>query len=66
MDTCCTICGRVKWGNWVVIPGGKFRHDECGLGSENWKAYYLALNPAAQRPLREFFNFTYSEEGMQS
>ena len=65
-EVLCSICGRVKWGNWQPLGNGKGRHAECYLGSEAWKEYYLALRVAEQKPLREFFVLAYPQaEGMQ-
>jgi hypothetical protein len=57
----CSICGRVKWGNWQPLGNGKGRHDECALGSEAWREYYLALSPSEKEPLREFFVLSYPQ-----
>ena len=59
MREVCTICGRVRWGNWVPLGFGKWRHDECALGSQSWNLYYLSQPMSEQRRLQEFYEFTY-------
>jgi hypothetical protein len=60
-EVLCCICGRVAWGNMQPLGHGKERHDECSLGSEAWREYYLALSPSEQAPLREFFVLSYPQ-----
>lgn len=59
----CSICQRVKFGEWVQLFGVRWRHDSCGLGSDSWLAYYQALSPYDQAPLRQFFELTYPQPG---
>jgi hypothetical protein len=42
-ETFCEVCKRVKWGQWQVLPFGKWRHAECYAGSKEWLAYYATL-----------------------
>jgi len=55
----CKICQRVAWGNVIRLGFAKWRHDSCGLGSETWKDYYLALSKTEQAELTEFYNHVY-------
>ena len=49
-ETFCEVCKRVKWGQWQVLPFGKWRHAECYGGSREWCAYYLTLaNPTKEQ-----------------
>jgi hypothetical protein len=68
MTEFCSICQRVAFGQIVPLGGlGNWRHDECALGSEAWKEYYLGLSPEKQKPLKSFFEYTYpATGGMQS
>ena len=66
MDEFCTICGRVKWGQWQYLGATKWRHDECALGSEAWRNYYLGLSSDKQELLRSFFEHSYPPKRMQS
>lgn len=65
MTEFCSICGRVKWGRWQVLPFNRWRHDECALGTELWKEYYECLSYSNQKPLREFYNLTYNDSPEQ-
>jgi hypothetical protein len=48
METICTICDRVLWGNVIYLGNGHYRHDECAPGSPAWCTYYTNL-PVQQR-----------------
>ena len=61
-ETFCTICDRVCFGVVVPLPGRKWRHDSCGLGSDAWQEYFLVLPLSKRKPLQEFFDHTYKEE----
>lgn len=57
--TGCKICGRVKWGEWVPIPGGRWRHSECSIGSEAYRAYYAGLSDLERATIGPWFDFSY-------
>ncbi len=48
LEETCTICGRVRWGNYRYLTKGRWRHDECAPGSAPWLEWYAAL-PAHRR-----------------
>jgi len=65
-DKLCSVCGRVLWGAWQVLPFDKGRHEECAVGSEAWLEHYQTLGQSEQAKLVEFINFSYPQgEGMQ-
>jgi len=49
-DKLCSVCGRVLWGAWQVLPFDKGRHEDCGVGSEAWLEYYQALSITDRKP----------------
>ena len=61
LDEHCAICGRVRF-DYVVRTGyGHWRHDACEIGSNEWKEYFLALDPEKKKRLQSFFDFYYPQ-----
>ena len=55
--TCCKICDRVCFGNFVTLPYGQWRHDICAIGSEEWNLYYQRQSKATKAKLTEFAQY---------
>jgi hypothetical protein len=39
----CEVCQRVRWGEYVYLGFGRWRHQDCYPGSKNWFDYYREL-----------------------
>jgi len=61
-DKLCSICGRVLWGAWQVLPFDKGRHEDCAIGSEEWLEHFNALAKEDKAQLAEFHGFQYGED----
>ena len=60
IDGTCKICDRVKWGEWVPLQGGKWRHAECSIGSANYAEWYGKQSVADQAALGPFFHLKHT------
>ena len=36
----CIYCDRVRWGEFVYLTNGQWRHEECAPGSQDWREWY--------------------------
>ncbi len=57
MDKLCKICGRVPFGRITYVGFGHWRHEECGLGSEEWTLYYQRQSLKTKKVLNEFLTY---------
>lgn len=60
----CNVCQRVAFGSIVTLPFGKFRHEDCSIGSEEWKAYVQRQSKADQTTLNKLGVYFEGIEGV--
>jgi hypothetical protein len=49
----CKICERVPFGKVVPLGFGKWRHDTCEIGTEEWTLYHARLSKEHKRKLAD-------------
>jgi hypothetical protein len=53
MKELCRVCGRVPFGDIVLLGSEEWRHDRCCIGSEEWALYYAGLPVESRTKLAE-------------
>lgn len=48
LDECCKVCSRVRFGEYVPLGFGHWRHWDCSAGSADWLEAY-ATYPTEKR-----------------
>lgn len=60
----CHICERVRFGQIVGLGFGKWRHQHCAVGSEEWREYYHRLPETDRQHLTQWYRLMYPEKGV--
>jgi hypothetical protein len=56
MNELCKVCERVAFGPIVRLGFDNWRHEDCVLGSQEWKLYYHRQPLKSKMVLKEFYN----------
>jgi len=57
LDEVCYVCDRFCFGEIVCVGFGHWRHNHCGIGSEDWELYYQRQSENSKHILSEFHDY---------